>query len=187
MNRCALLLVIALLLAPGLAAQTVRRPQPPLDSARAALRDALLVLRDSLNGIDGAAARLQRDYRQASGASLLSRARVMRDACARSVRTVGPTKEAVQAAKFSEPNRVKRRSELIGAMHQLNSALTRCESEFAAMSRPDQAETVRGYANDRAARVQSAIRKYEQSVRVFLGSMGIRVTPLGATPRPLAG
>lgn len=187
MSRCALLLVAGLLFVPGLAAQTVMRPQPPLDSARAALRDALLVLRDSLNTIDGAAARLQRDYRQASGASLLSRARVMRDACARSVRTVGPTKQAVQAAKLSEPRRVKRRGQLIGAMNQLNGVLARCESQFASMSRRGEAETVRGYANDRAIRVQSAIRKYEQAVREFLGVMGIRVTPLGSTPRPSAG
>jgi hypothetical protein len=55
------------------------------------------------------------------------------------------------------------------------------------MSRPGQAETVRGYANDRAVRVQSGIRKYEQAMLEFLGIMKIRTTPLGANPHQLAG
>jgi hypothetical protein len=185
--RLALVFVAWLLFAPGLAAQTVIRPEPPLDSARASLRSALLVLRDSLNTIDGAAARLQRDYRQASAASLLSRARVMQAACAGSVRTVGPTKQAVREIKLSERQRVKRRAQLLGAMDELGGVLTRCETEFASMGRPGGAETVRGYGNDRAVRVQAAIRKYEQAMVEFLGVMRIRVTPLGANPHELAG
>ncbi|HEY3012482.1 MAG TPA: hypothetical protein VGK54_00085 [Chloroflexota bacterium] len=185
--RQAWLLLMVVLVAPRLAAQTIVHPTPPLDSTRAALRDALLVLRDSLNTIDGAAARLQRDYRQASGASLLWRARAMHDACARSARTVQPTREAVLAASLSDPQRVKQRHELVGAMDRLQGVLTQCEVEFAAMSRPDQAETVRGYANDRAVRLQGALRKYEQTLQGFLGAMGIRVPPLGASPRPSNG
>ena len=83
MKRLLGLLVLVTAVVHPLSAQTVIRPTPPLDSARAVLRDALLVMRDSLLTIDGAAARLQRDFRVASGPSLLSRARVMRDACAR--------------------------------------------------------------------------------------------------------
>jgi hypothetical protein len=187
MIRFAWLLLGSLVWVGPVSAQTVMRPDPPLDSARAAVRDALLILRDSLNTIDGAAARLQRDFRQASGPSLLSRARVMREACARSVRTVPPTRRALLEAKLLEPRRVKRRSELVGAMDHLSGALTRCEQDFAAMSRPGQAETVRGYGNDRAIRVQSALRQYENALRGFLGSMGIRVTPIGANPRSSAG
>jgi hypothetical protein len=163
------------------------RPEPPLDSARAAVRDALLVLRDSLGSIDGAAARLQRDFRQASGASLLSRARVVRDACGRSVRTVPAARSAVLAANLSERNRIKRRAELVAALDRLNGVLNRCESEFAAMSQPGQAETVRGYGNERAVRVLGALRKYEQSLRDFFAAMGIRVMPRGANPHPAAG
>jgi hypothetical protein len=186
--RAAWLVISCVLCAPGLAAQArVMRPEPPLDSARAAVRDALLVLRDSLVTIDGAAARLQRDFRQASGASLLSRARVMHHACARSVRTVPPTRQAVVTAALSDPRRAKRRGELVSALDRLREVLIRCETDFAAMSRPGQAETVRGYANDRASRVQGALRKYEQTLRDFFCVMGIRVTPLCASPRPLAG
>lgn len=187
MIRYTWLLLGSLFWAGPVIAQTVMRPDPPLDSARAAVRDALLILRDSLNTIDGAAARLQRDFRQASGPSLLSRARVMREACARSVRTVPPTRRTVLDAKLSDRRRLKHRSELVGAMDHLSGALARCELDFAGMSRPGQAETVRGYGNDRAIRVQSALRKYENALRSFLGVMGIKVTPLGANPRPSAG
>ena len=187
MIRCTWFLLGSLVWAGPLSAQTVMRPDPPLDSARAAVRDALLILRDSLNTIDGAAARLQRDFRQASGPSLLSRARVMREACARSERTVAPTRKAVLEVRPLNRPRLEHRSELVGAMDHLSGALARCEKDFAAMSRPGQGETVRGYGNDRAIRVQSAMRKYENALRGFLGVMGIKITPLGANPRASAG
>ena len=184
MNRLSPLVLLALLAVRPLAAQTVIRRAPPLDSARATLRDDLLVLRDSLNSVDGAAARLQRDFRDASGASLVSRARTMYQACARSGRTVPSTRKAVLSFGLTDSAKVKRRQNLLGAMDQLKDALVRCETEFAAMSQPDQGERVRGYGNDRAIRVQSAIRSYELVLRDFLGTMGIRVQPLGVGSRP---
>jgi hypothetical protein len=185
-NRLVGLLALSAVVAQPLSAQTVIRPEPPLDSARAVLRDALLVMRDSLLTIDGAAARLQRDYRVASGPSLLSRARVMRDACARSGRTVPPTRQVILSAKLSEPHKAKRRQELLGALEQLTSALSQCETEFDTMSQAGQAERVRGYANDRAHQVQISLRTYEQSARNFLGALGIRVVPMGVVPEPQA-
>ena len=62
MTRSGWLLLGGLVWAGPMSAQTVMRPDPPLDSARAAVRDALLILRDSLNTIDGAAVRLQRGF-----------------------------------------------------------------------------------------------------------------------------
>jgi hypothetical protein len=96
--KAAFLLIVGMAAAGPLAGQTVVRPAPPLDSTRAALRDALLVLRDSLVTIDGAAARLQRDFRNASGPSLLSRARVMYQACARSGKAIPTARETVSNA-----------------------------------------------------------------------------------------
>jgi hypothetical protein len=165
----------------------VVQPEAPLDSARASLRDVLLVLRDSLMSVDGAAARLQRDSRQTSAASLLSRARVMHDACARSVRTLPPTREALLAAKLSEPARLKRRRELTQALDRLRVVLSRCEADFAAMSRPGEAETVRGYSYARSEVVQSAIRRYEENLREFFAALGIYVSPAGSTPRATSG
>jgi hypothetical protein len=180
--------VLAMFLWAGPAvAQTVIRPEPPLDSARVVVRDALLALRDSLNTVDAAAARLQRDFRQASGPSLLSRARVMHQACAHSGQTVPSARRVVLEAQLSQPTRVQHRKELVAAMDQLSKALARCELDFAGMSKPGEAETVRGYGNDRAIKAQSAIRKCETALSRFLGVMGIKVTPLGANPRSAAG
>jgi hypothetical protein len=181
------LVLFAILSGTPLSAQTVVRPAPPLDSTRAAVRDALLVLRDSLGTIDGAAARLQRDYQQASGASLLSRAKLMEEACARSLRTVQPTRRAVLTARVSEPQRTKHQRELVNALDTLKLVLNHCESEFADMSRSGQAETVRGYGNDRAGRVLAALRRYEQTLHQFFGVMGIRVPPAGVGFRPASG
>ena len=178
------LVMIGVLSASSLPAQaTVIQPEAPLDSARVALRDAVLVLRDSLITVDGAAVRLQRDVRQTSGASLLSRARVMHDACARSVRTVPSAREAILATQLSEPLRVKRRRHVVNALDRLRAGLSRCEVDFAAMSRPGEAETVRGYSYARSQVVQGALRKYEASLREFLTAMGIYMSPAGSTPR----
>ncbi|HEX2249638.1 MAG TPA: hypothetical protein VHH32_04780 [Gemmatimonadales bacterium] len=161
------------------AAQTVIGQPPPLDSARAALRDDLAILRDSLHTVDGAAARLQRDYRTASEASLLSRARLMKEACARSSRTLPATKQALLDFTLSDPQKLERRKAVVIALDSLHTALGRCETQFTAMSRPTQGDSVRGYANSRAARVQAAIRTYEQHLRAFLGTIGIRLLPPG--------
>jgi hypothetical protein len=169
--RSVCLVLMGVLSASSLPAQaTVIQPEAPLDSARAALRDAVLVLRD-----------------QTSGASLLSRARVMHDACARSARAVPPTREAILAAQLSEPQRVKRRRTLVNALDRLRGALSRCEVDFAAMSQPGEGETVRGYAYARSQVVQGALRKYEESLREFMAAMGIYISPAGSTPRASSG
>jgi hypothetical protein len=185
--RLVWLFALALASALQLSAQTVIRPAPPLDSARAAVRDALVLLSDSLGTIDAAAARLQRDYREASGASLLFRARMMHEACTRSIGMVPPTRERVLATKVSQNQRLKHQRQLVGALDQLKTALNRCESEFAKMSQPGQSETVRGYGNAGATRVQDALRAYDRTLHDFYGVMGIRVVPVGADTRPASG
>lgn len=181
------LVVILSAFAQSLAAQTVVRPEPALDAGRATLRDALLQFRDTLSYINAAASRLQRDYRQASPASLLSRARVMREACARSVRSLPAARKAALAAAATNELRMRRRGELVAAMDQLQKHLARCESDFAAMSRPGEAERVRGYGNDRALRMLAATREYERVLGTFFSAMSIKVTPLDARARPVAG
>jgi hypothetical protein len=110
----------------------------------------------------------------------------MREACARSGRTLPPARKAVVDTKLSGELRVKQRAELVRAMNSLTKAVSRCELDFAAMSGAGQAERVRGYGNDRAFRVQSALRRYESSLRNFLGAMGIKIRPLGAETAPPA-
>lgn len=75
MKRTLLLLSLLGAAPVSLSAQAVVMPTAPLDAARTRVRDAMLVLRDSLMTINGAAARLQRDFRQTSGSVLTARAR----------------------------------------------------------------------------------------------------------------
>ena len=186
MIRCGLFLLVSLW-ATQLAAQgTVVAPEPALDTGRATLRDQLLRFRDTLNTIDAAAARLQRDYREASAAALSSRARVMTDACARSARNVAPARQAITAAPASGERQIKSRTGLLEELERLRGVLDRCKTDFGDMSRPENSEKVRGYANDRAVRVQSALRRYETSLGSFFSAMGIKVSPLGAKPGQIA-
>ena len=182
------LVVVASLWAQGLAAQgTVVLPEPALDAGRATLRDELLRFRDTLNTVDAASARLQRDYRQVSAAALTSRARVMSDACARSARSTATAQKAVLAADASDKRRLQSQAELLKTLDRLRGVLSRCAADFADMSKPEASETVRGYGNNRAVRVQSEIRQYERVLATFFHSMGIKVTPLGSRARPVAG
>ena len=174
-----LLGIVGILVTSPLAAQTVMRAPPPLDSARATLRDAVIVLRDSLTTIDGAAARLQRDYQAASTQALLFRARTMRDACASSTRTVPPTRSVVLSTEVSGDQKLKLRRDLVSAMDSLRHVLVRCETEFGSMSQPGQGERVRGYGNDRAVKVQTELRRYDRALAGYLQAMGIRIPPAG--------
>jgi hypothetical protein len=180
MSRRAAVVLALMICARSLAAQaSLATPDPPLDPARASLRDALVLLRDSLVSVDGAAARLQRDFRASSEASLLSRARVMHEACARSAGAVPPARGAVVSFKLSGARKLKLRSELLRSMDRLRGALTRCETEFAQMSRPGQGEQVRGYGNNRADQTKASIRRYEEALSTFFGALGIKVRPSG--------
>jgi hypothetical protein len=181
-------LAILCLFAPlTLSAQTVLRTEPPLDSARSGLRDVLAILRDSLLAVNGAAVRLQRDVRQASNASLLSRAGVMRDACTGSGPALGVARGEVNGIRLSQADRAKSRGELVKALNRLDVALTRCETQFAAMSQEGQAETVRGYAYNRSLRIQRAMQDYEVALRRFLDLMGIQLPTPKQSPGTMAG
>ena len=187
MKQLILILFIAVS-SPGLHAQgTVVVPEAPLDSARAALRDDLLTFRDSLTTIDAAAARLQRDYRQASAAVLRSKARVMTEACTRSARNVPLARKAVQASEASNDARRRTRGELLGAFDRLTTVLTRCKTEFDAMTQSGKAEEVRGYGNNRAIRIQSGLREYDRVVARYLRAMGITMPVPGSRPPAVRG
>lgn len=187
MNRT--LLVLSLFVAAPVAAgaQAVVMPTAPLDAARTHVRDAMLLLRDSLMTVNGAAAALHRDFRQTSGAVLTTRAREVSAACARSVRTIGPTREAVAAAQATNPVPVKTRDALVRSLDSLSIELNHCVSEFGAMAAPGKAEEVRGYGIRRSEPILKALSDYDRAANSFFATWGIEVRPLGARPVPLAG
>lgn len=182
-----LMLLFSLAAAPAaLNAQTVVRPAGPLRPAHAQVRDAMLVLRDSLMTVNGAAARLQRDFRETSDAALTSRAREIANACARSVRTVAPTRKAVAAADAADRARLNTRAAVLRALDALATEMTKCSDEFGAMALPGKGEEVRGYGNRRAEPILKALYDYDATATRFFKAWGMDVRPLGARPDPLA-
>ena len=183
-----LMLLFSLATAPvALNAQAVVRPASPLRPAHVPVREAMLVLRDSLMTVNGAAARLQRDFRETSDAALTSHARGIANACARSVRTLAATRKTVAAAEADDRARLNTRAAVLRGLDSLASELTKCSDEFAAMGLPGKGEEVRGYGNRRAEPILKALYDYDATAARFFKAWGMDVRPLGARPNPLAG
>jgi hypothetical protein len=172
--KWACLAAVAMLASERLPAQMIVEREQPLDSARVVLRDAVLGIRDSLRTIEAAAARLQRDYRQASPSALELRARVMFEACERTSRAL-PTARAAVATTKPDSTGQRRQREMLEALSMLRGALTRCEREFGAMSKAGRGEEVRGYGNHRTIQILTAIRAYVPKASTYLAAMGIKV------------
>lgn len=192
MKRGLLLGLAVLLMAPlaagPLAAQGVWvGPPAKLDSSRAALRDAVVRMRDSISTVGAAAAALRRDFQQTSTASLVSRARAMRDACAGAVATAPMTREMIAGTKVPDNTARSRQATAIAHLDSLTSVLRECVRDFNELSRPDQGERVRNYANERADRIQPVVGRYHVAIKGLLDALGIEVRPRGAPESPLAG
>ena len=161
-------------------------PEAPLEASRARVRDALLVLRDSLHAIDGANARLRRDFRATSAAALSGRARSIADACAGAERSVPAARKAVEETRADTRFERDQRVALLKSLDDLAGTLGGCRSDFVAMGNKG-GEQVRGYGNRRAESLQTELRKYDRAVAGFFATYKIDVRPIGAGKNPLAG
>ncbi|MBA2626399.1 MAG: hypothetical protein H0U85_00135 [Gemmatimonadales bacterium] len=183
-----LLLGLALAGAPlALQAQaTAIMPAAPLDARRLEVRNSLLVLRDTLNSISIAAARLQRDFRSTSRSALTSRARMLAAACTRSQRTVPRARAVVAAMPYGTAAQRTHRDRLLREMDSVVATVTRCATDFGSMAAPGKGEEVRGYGNRRAEPLLAALLRYDEVVNGFFTVYDIEVRPLGAGKNPLA-
>ena len=164
MKRFDLLLVVFLAGAPALSAQALRpAPAEAVDATHARVRDALVMLRDTLNLVDAAVGRMQRDVARSSDAVLVSRSRTLRDRCQRGAVTASSVGRTATEAGLPSPDPKRRLVQLRSALDSLQAALTECEKVFGEMSAAPKAEELRGYAVSRALKAQSAIRRYESA------------------------
>ena len=161
-------------------------PAAPLDSNRQQVRDALLVLRDSLHTISGADARLQRDFRTRSASSLVSQARSIADACARAERNVPGARKAVEDTRADTRFEREQRIALLKSLDELVGTLGSCRTDFFAMGTKG-GEQVRGYGNRRSESLRAELRRYDRAVAAFFSTYDIEVRPIGAGKSPLAG
>lgn len=180
-------LIATLLPAPLLAQQPSGLPAPdkslwpdrPLSPAEQELRDAVVVLRDTLYAVDATAARIERGL-EGSPAVLRATGRTLNAECARGARSTGIMR--AYAAGLSTDN--VRWGEV--ALTDFRKALVTLE---AAMVSCDQA-TAKAIATLpvdaaalKAAQVKTvlAIRDYERSAKGLLRTLNIQLDPRGTT------
>ncbi len=188
MNRTALLAFLMVGSAASLEAQaTLILPDKPLPPAHARMQAAAYVLRDTLFAVTSAAARLQRDFRTTSDASLLSRARDIAAACASAERNIATPRAVLGETPADTRLREREKQRLSGAYEQLAVATRTCVQEFQTLTRPGQGEAIRGYGNRHASNVVAEIRRYQSALDGYFRAMNIPNRPRGAPENPLAG
>jgi len=175
--RLLVLAACAGLLATPLQAQTVLKQAPALDSPRATIRDAVIVLRDSLNLVDASIARLERDFDRSSDASIRSHAARLGQACARGERNVQPVQEAVRTSALPSPDKNQQRPAFQKALTELSEVLGRCRVDYGDLSRPGHEQELKAWALNKSAKVSSAVRRYEIALQAYLASLSLRILP----------
>jgi hypothetical protein len=181
------MLLLALALgAHQLPAQQVIK-KPVFDSVQRSVRNTLYALRDSLQLVDAASARLARDREHASDALLRSRARFLSGRCRAAGQMVIVARELVTRAGRPAPDKHHALSGVQRALGELKDQMDRCATEFQDLTGIEKAAELRDYGVGRGAKVQEAIRRYEPSVQLyFLQAVGDRYFPnlagAGATP-----
>lgn len=161
------LATLLLLAAVPLRAQTVVQPEPKLNSEQMTVRTSLYHLRDSLNAVEAASARIARDLRSASDAALRSRARTVALRCQAAVSQLDSSRAVVERGQLPSPDPKHRRSELDKAMAQLRGHLVDCSTQFTALTDPAKAEELRGYGIGRGQRVQTAVQAYRPAASAY--------------------
>lgn len=182
-----LALFAALLPAPLLAQQPSGLPVPdkslwperPLSPAEQELRDAVVVLRDTLYMVEATAARLERGL-GGSPAVLRATGRTLNAECARGARATGVMR--AYAAGLSTDN-AKWGDVALGdfrkALATLESAMTNCNS---ASAKALESNPVDGPALKKAqTSTVLAIRDYERSAKGLLRTLNIQLDPRGTT------
>lgn len=155
-----LALTALLLVAVPLAAQTVVQPDRKLTQQESAVRTSLYQLRDSLNAVEAASARIARDLQSASDAALRSRARVMAARCQAATAQLDSSRALVGRASLPTPDPRQNRGALDKALGLLRTTLVDCGTQFTGLTAPEKAQELRGYGIGRGEKVQTAIQAY---------------------------
>lgn len=151
----------------GLSAQMVVQPEAKLNQAQMTVRTSLYKLRDSLQLVDAATARIARDLSRASDAALRSRANVMAARCEAAAVQLDSTREAVSRGALPDPDPKAIRLSLDRALDSLRLQLKDCATQFTTLADPAKAEELRGYGIGRGQRVQQAIQRYRPAASMY--------------------
>lgn len=183
------LVTLAALVTGGrsLGAQMVVQPEAKLNQAQMTVRTSLYRLRDSLQLVEAASARIARDLSGASDAALRSRARVMADRCQAAAIQTDSTRGVLSREGLPEPDPNGVRVPMVKALDSLQLQLIACVGQFTSLTEPAKAEELRGYGIGRGKKVQEAIQGYRPiASRYFRSTFNQQYWPAtrgaGATP-----
>ena len=167
MKSNALLVAVVLAGTTPLRGQTVVAPPPKLDSTQTAVRDVLYRLRDSLQLVDAASARIARDRAMSSDMLMRSRAYLLATRCASAARAVAPARSAIISAGLPRTDRLALRAALLRSLDSLDVGLASCVTEFKRLQTPERAAELRDYGIGRGKKVQLYIRHHDAAVGPF--------------------
>lgn len=183
------LIVCAILMgaASPIAAQSSVVMPERLSPEQLSVRNAYLVLRDSLHAVEAGGARLVRDKRGSSDASLSSRARVISRGCVASLGLIDSARVRMMAIESDNPRVRERRSNLSDSFTELAAGLGKCQTEFTRLADPANVEELRGYGFGRAEAIREIIQHFNKMSVEYLRILGIEIRPIGSGANPLAG
>lgn len=154
-------------------------PERPLSPAETELRDAIVVLRDTLFSVHAVATRIERGL-GGSPAVMLATGRTLGQECAKGARATGVMREYAAGISTSDARWGDVAvADFRAAIAQLERAMTRCgeTSATAIASSPVDAEQLQAA---QLATVRS-IREYEASAKGLLRTLRIPLDPRGSS------
>ena len=153
--------------------------QDTLEAERRDVRDVLVILRDSLQTVEAAAAQFERGHATASPELLYSRGRSIKNACIRSLRNVEPARQVVKTNDWVSEYQTKWQNELLQAMDSLEKSLNACEAVWHRLATPETAEQIRTAGPPEAESITRDIHGYTAVVSSYYKALAIYVKPAG--------
>jgi len=188
MSRTAALLCgLILFAASTTTAQTVVPPEKPLAPGQVEARDAMVMLRDSLNSVTAAGARLVRGVGPTSSTAWLqARARSLATACTRSRTTMVTVRPVVEGGKGTSQVQLNSRKNLLASMTALDTSLTACEKTWKARSSAADATPIREQGPSEVVSLNNQAQAFDTKLAAYASALGFRLPTMGSgTPADL--
>ncbi len=151
-------------------------PEKPLSAAQKDLKDAVVILRDSLRAVQATSERLERAHLAGSGAVLTSSARSLAGDCARAARNASWVQERIRGFSTSEERGNAMLDRFRRSLLTLQRDMTTCTTDASAAlgTTPD---------GDRLVKIRTmalkATVRYETMVEELMKTLDIPLDPKG--------
>jgi hypothetical protein len=151
-------------------------PEQPLPPAKEELRNAVIVLRDSLRAVLATSERIDRAHASGSSAVLRSAGRTLTADCSRASRGAAALQEKIKGFSTSDPRGDEVLERYRRAILALEQAMAACNSDVASALSP---EVDGAKLTAVGTRNRKAMDAYEGSVQEVMKTLSIRFDPKG--------